>query len=65
MLSLLLQELVSEKEMVDRIKSAIAARSNSEFVIMAKTCALSRGNSIDEVVSRSKVCCQKKKNQNE
>ncbi len=34
------KEIVSQQEMVDRIKSAVDARTDDEFVIMARTDAL-------------------------
>ena len=37
------KEIVSKQEMVDRVKAAVDARTESEFVIMARTDALGRG----------------------
>ena len=36
------KELVSAEEMADRIKAAVDARTDNEFVIMARTDALAR-----------------------
>src|SRR5437868_1127214 len=46
------KELVSKEEMCDRIKSAVDARTDSQFVIMARTDALA-SEGLHSAVSRS------------
>jgi methylisocitrate lyase len=46
------KELVSREEMCDRIKAAVDARSDDQFVIMARTDALA-GEGFDSAVSRA------------
>jgi methylisocitrate lyase len=46
------KELVSKEEMCDRIKAAVDARSDAEFVIMARTDALA-GEGFDAAVARA------------
>ena len=46
------KELVSKQEMCDRIKAAVDARSDEQFVIMARTDALA-GEGFDSAVSRA------------
>ncbi len=46
------KELVSKEEMCDRIRAAVDARSDGEFVIMARTDALA-GEGFDAAVSRA------------
>src|ERR1700683_1552782 len=49
------KEIVSEQEMVDRIKAAVDARTDSQFVIMARTDALA-GEGIDKAIGRAVAC---------
>jgi len=51
------KEVVSKAEMVDRIKSAVDARSDPEFVIMARTDALAV-EGIDETLERAVACVE-------
>src|SRR6202453_115457 len=51
------KEVVSKAEMVDRIKSAVDARSDQEFVIMARTDALAV-EGIDETLERAVACVE-------
>ena len=51
------KEVVSKAEMVDRIKSAVDARSDREFVIMARTDALAV-EGIDETLERAVACVE-------
>jgi methylisocitrate lyase len=46
------KELVPKEEMVDRIKAAVDARTDSDFVIMARTDALA-GEGLDAAVDRA------------
>jgi methylisocitrate lyase len=46
------KELVSKEEMADRIKAAVDARTDSQFVVMARTDALA-SEGLDAAVSRS------------
>ncbi|MEC5216822.1 methylisocitrate lyase [Actimicrobium sp. GrIS 1.19] len=46
------KEIVSKEEMVDRIKAAVDARTDPEFVIMARTDALA-GEGLDAALERS------------
>src|ERR671923_1915774 len=48
------KELVSKEEMCDRIKSAVDARSDAGFVIMARTDALA-SEGLDRAVERSRA----------
>ena len=49
------KEIVSKQEMVDRIKAAVDARSDSQFVIMARTDALAV-EGIDKAIERAIAC---------
>ena len=49
------KELVSQQEMVDRIKAAADARTDADFVIMARTDALAV-EGIDAAVARARAC---------
>ena len=49
------KEVVSKEEMVDRIKAAVDARSDPEFVIMARTDALAV-EGIDKAIERAIAC---------
>ncbi|HET6169002.1 MAG TPA: methylisocitrate lyase [Terracidiphilus sp.] len=49
------KELVSSAEMVDRIKAAVDARSDEQFVIMARTDALA-SEGLDAAIARAKAC---------
>jgi methylisocitrate lyase len=49
------KEIVSKQEMVDRIKAAVDARSDSQFVIMARTDALAV-EGIDKAIERAVAC---------
>jgi len=48
------KELVPPAEMVDRIKAAVDARTDSQFVIMARTDALA-GEGMDRAIERAQV----------
>jgi len=49
------KEVVSKEEMVDRIKAAVDARSDPEFVIMARTDALAV-EGMDKAIERAIAC---------
>ena len=49
------KELVSQQEMVDRIKAAVDARSDPDFVIMARTDALAV-EGLDAAIERAAAC---------
>ena len=49
------KELVSQGEMVDRIKAAVDARSDPDFVIMARTDALAV-EGLDAAIERARAC---------
>jgi methylisocitrate lyase len=49
------KEIVSQQEMVDRIKTAVDARADSQFVIMARTDALAV-EGIDKAIERAVAC---------
>ena len=49
------KEIVSKEEMVDRIKAAVDARSDPEFIIMARTDALAV-EGIDKAIERAIAC---------
>jgi methylisocitrate lyase len=51
------KEVVSKQEMVDRIKSAVDGRTDSEFVIMARTDALAV-EGIDAAIERAVACVE-------
>ena len=48
------KELVAAEEMVDRIKAAVDARTDSEFVIMARTDALA-GEGLERAIERAQA----------
>jgi methylisocitrate lyase len=49
------KELVSRAEMVDRIKAAVDARTDADFVIMARTDALAV-EGVDAAIDRARAC---------
>jgi methylisocitrate lyase len=49
------KELVAQQEMVDRIKAAVDARTDADFVIMARTDALAV-EGIDAAIARARAC---------
>ena len=49
------KEVVSQAEMVDRIKAAVDARSDAQFVIMARTDALA-SEGIERTIERAQAC---------
>src|SRR5450755_1267881 len=49
------KEIVSQEEMVDRIKAAVDARTDSSFVIMARTDALAV-DGLDRAIERAIAC---------
>src|SRR5580693_3346769 len=51
------KEVVSQQEMVDRVKAAVAARTDSQFVIMARTDALAV-EGIDKAIERLQACVE-------
>ncbi len=51
------KEVVSKEEMVDRIKAAVDARTDRQFVIMARTDALA-GEGIDRALERAVACVE-------
>ena len=51
------KEIVSQQEMVDRIKAAVDARTDSDFFIMARTDALAV-EGLDAAVERALACVQ-------
>src|ERR1700761_2717426 len=51
------KEIVSQQEMVDRIKSAVDARTDDQFVIMARTDALAV-EGIDKALDRAVACVE-------
>jgi methylisocitrate lyase len=51
------KEVVSKQEMVDRIKAAVDARSDAQFVIMARTDALAV-EGIDKAIERAIACVE-------
>src|SRR5476649_2608276 len=51
------KEVVSKQEMVDRVKAAVDARTNAEFVIMARTDALAV-EGIDRAIERAIACVE-------
>src|SRR6202171_5164100 len=51
------KEIVSRQEMVDRVKAAVDARTESEFVIMARTDALAV-EGIDSAIERAIACVE-------
>ena len=51
------KEIVSQEEMVDRIKAAVDARTDDQFIIMARTDALA-SEGLDKAVERSLACVE-------
>jgi methylisocitrate lyase len=51
------KQIVSQGEMVDRIKAAVDARTDGEFVIMARTDALA-AEGIDAAIARAVACVE-------
>jgi methylisocitrate lyase len=51
------KELVSKQEMVDRIKAAVDARTDADFVIMARTDALAV-EGLDAAIDRARACVE-------
>jgi methylisocitrate lyase len=51
------KEVVSKQEMVDRVKAAVDARTDSQFVIMARTDALAV-EGIDKAIERAVACVE-------
>jgi methylisocitrate lyase len=51
------KEVVSQQEMVDRVKAAVDARTDSQFVIMARTDALAV-EGIDKAIERAIACVE-------
>src|SRR5690348_9065745 len=51
------KELVSKEEMVDRIKSAVDARTDRDFVVMARTDALAV-EGLDAAIDRARACVE-------
>jgi methylisocitrate lyase len=51
------KEVVSKQEMVDRVKAAVDARTDDQFVIMARTDALAV-EGIDRAIERSLACVE-------
>jgi len=49
------KELVAQQEMVDRIKAAVDARTDADFVIMARTDALAV-EGLDAAIARTRAC---------
>ncbi len=49
------KEIVSQAEMVDRVKAAVDARTDEEFFIMARTDALQQ-NGLDAAIERALAC---------
>jgi methylisocitrate lyase len=51
------KELVSKQEMADRIKAAVDARTDADFVIMARTDALAV-EGLDAAIDRARACVE-------
>lgn len=51
------KEIVSEEEMIDRVKAAVDARTDDQFVIMARTDALAV-EGIDKAIERAVKCVE-------
>jgi methylisocitrate lyase len=51
------KELVSKQEMADRIKAAVDARTDPQFVVMARTDALA-GEGLDAAIERARACVE-------
>jgi methylisocitrate lyase len=51
------KEIVSQQEMVDRIKAAVDARQDADFVIMARTDALAT-EGLERTIERARACVE-------
>src|SRR5436190_5734017 len=51
------KELVSQQEMVDRIKAAVDARTDADFVVMARTDALAV-EGLEAAIARARACVE-------
>jgi len=51
------KEIVTQQEMVDRIKAAVDARTDAEFVVMARTDALAV-EGLDKAIERAVACVE-------
>ena len=51
------KELVSQQEMVDRVKAAVDARTDPAFVVMARTDALAV-EGLDAAIERARACAE-------
>lgn len=51
------KEIVSQEEMVDRIKAAVDARENDDFFIMARTDAFQK-EGLEAAIERAKACIE-------
>jgi methylisocitrate lyase len=51
------KEIVSQEEMVDRIKAAVDARENDDFFIMARTDAFQK-EGLEPAIERAKACIE-------
>ena len=51
------KELVSKQEMVDRVKAAVDARTDADFVVMARTDALAV-EGLDAAIERARACVE-------
>ena len=51
------KEIVSQQEMVDRVKAAVDARTDAEFVVMARTDALAV-EGLDAAIDRARACVE-------
>ncbi|MGB7541996.1 MAG: methylisocitrate lyase [Burkholderiales bacterium] len=51
------KELVSQQEMVDRIKAAVDAKTDPDFVVMARTDALA-GEGLERAIERAVACVE-------
>src|SRR3982751_5693361 len=51
------KEIVSQQEMVDRVKAAVDARSDESFVVMARTDALAV-EGLDKAIARAVACVE-------
>lgn len=49
------KQIVSQQEMVDRVKAAVDARANDDFVVMARTDALAN-EGLDSALERAAAC---------
>ena len=49
------KEIVSQAEMADRIKASVDAKTDDDFIVMARTDALAVVG-LDEVIARARIC---------